>query len=368
MPWRRRDGGQVSWFENLGGQYRVASSEGEVNNSAPQFVQPVVFTHRGRLDDSPLRANILTIQFLLNTQPMTPAQAKLYFKRIRIAQDSYPNGIFDDGRDIVIAESSDLRLDGIGRLRLQVSGSDSALVTTPGATKRYYIVAERLARNCGVALGATAIDATQARIFHVVTAQTAVNAETGTALRAEYVRDLDGDDADPYFRPAVIINELMADNNGTLEDPDEPLEYPDWIELYNPSSIELDLGGMYLSDDPDQPRLSRIPDGVRIPGKGYLVLIADGEPEQGPLHLNLKLSKGGDTVSFYDAPLRGSRLLDQVVYEGMGPDISVGRYPNGSTQWQTLGVPTPGAYNLMEPLVIRNTFFMPLIASDTSCR
>jgi len=44
----------------------------------------------------------------------------------------------------------------------------------------------------------------------------------------------------------LVINEFMADNEGTIEDPDESDEYPDWIEIYNYGDEAIDMGGMYL--------------------------------------------------------------------------------------------------------------------------
>ena len=48
---------------------------------------------------------------------------------------------------------------------------------------------------------------------------------------------------------ALIINELMASNVGTVMSP--ATNYDSWIEIYNPTEQPVDLGGMYLSDDPD---------------------------------------------------------------------------------------------------------------------
>jgi hypothetical protein len=188
-------------------------------------------------------------------------------------------------------------------------------------------------------------------------------------MRAEYMRSLDSiSTPDAAARPTVLINELMADNAGSFEDPDEPLEYPDWIELYNPSPIPVNMAGMYLSDDPDQPQLFRIPDGVMLPAFGYLIFIADEEPEQGPLHTNFRLSKGGETIALYDTELRGSRLLDQVTFDGLGPDLTFGRFPNGGADWAALGANTPGGYNLNAPLIINETFYLPFVASSSGCR
>ena len=51
-----------------------------------------------------------------------------------------------------------------------------------------------------------------------------------------------------YTPPALYINEFMAGNETTLEDPDEPGDYPDWIELYNGEETAVSLEGFYLTD------------------------------------------------------------------------------------------------------------------------
>ncbi|MEJ2704795.1 MAG: PEP/pyruvate-binding domain-containing protein, partial [Sedimentisphaerales bacterium] len=51
----------------------------------------------------------------------------------------------------------------------------------------------------------------------------------------------------------LVINEFMADSETTIEDPAEPGEYPDWIELYNGSGETAILSGMFLTDDLNDP-------------------------------------------------------------------------------------------------------------------
>ena len=51
----------------------------------------------------------------------------------------------------------------------------------------------------------------------------------------------------------LVINEIMADNKRTIEDPCEAGEYPDWLELYNASNEPVALNGMYLTDDANEP-------------------------------------------------------------------------------------------------------------------
>ena len=57
----------------------------------------------------------------------------------------------------------------------------------------------------------------------------------------------------------LVINEFMADNETTVEDPDESGEYPDWIELYNGSEEPIALNGLFLTDDLDEPTKWQIP-------------------------------------------------------------------------------------------------------------
>jgi hypothetical protein len=56
----------------------------------------------------------------------------------------------------------------------------------------------------------------------------------------------------------LFINEFMADNDSTIQDPDGS-GYPDWIELYNAGPNAVDLGGMYLTDDANDPTKWIIP-------------------------------------------------------------------------------------------------------------
>ena len=65
-------------------------------------------------------------------------------------------------------------------------------------------------------------------------------------------------DPDPVHR-GLVINELMAVNAHTVEDPCEPGEYPDWIELYNASDNDVILNGLYLTDDVNRPTKWQVP-------------------------------------------------------------------------------------------------------------
>ncbi len=50
----------------------------------------------------------------------------------------------------------------------------------------------------------------------------------------------------------LFVNEFMAENDTTIQDPDGT-GFPDWIEIYNGGDTTVDLGGLYLTDDLSEP-------------------------------------------------------------------------------------------------------------------
>lgn len=149
--------------------------------------------------------------------------------------------------------------------------------------------------------------------------------------------------------PALFINELMAENDSTITDPAGNGGYPDWLEIYNAEDFTFDLGGMYLSDDPDDPSKWQVPAGVCIPAHGHLIIWADNDTEQGPTHAPFKLDADGEELALYDADVAGRRLIDRVAYPEQTADISYGRESDGAETFVFLQRPTPGSPNATAP-------------------
>ncbi|MHA3774689.1 lamin tail domain-containing protein [Verrucomicrobiota bacterium sgz303538] len=134
---------------------------------------------------------------------------------------------------------------------------------------------------------------------------------------------------------ALRINEWLAQA--------EVLAGQDFIELTNTSSLPVDLGLCYLTDNPsDWPQRSQVRQLTFIAPGGYLAFNADNDPSQGPNHLNFKLEVLQGEIGLFD---RSLALLGSVVYGPQSPDVSQGRTPNGTGPFVFFTQPTPGGPN-----------------------
>jgi len=149
---------------------------------------------------------------------------------------------------------------------------------------------------------------------------------------------------DPQPMNALVINEYMSHNDLAWAGPND--DYPDWIELYNGSAETIDVGGMYLSDDLSDLTLSMIgdndPDLTTLAPGEFIILVADGTPENGPLHMDFKL---GDNEDFALVDTDGSTILDQRNTVVVPDDQSEGRVPDGTDVWEFLNPSSPGGPN-----------------------
>ncbi len=139
---------------------------------------------------------------------------------------------------------------------------------------------------------------------------------------------------------ALVINEFMATNQTVLDDAGEA---DDWVELYNSGDQPLDLSGLSLTDDLDQPDQWEIPQGITLAAHEFIVFWADNQPQQGPLHMNFKLSASGEEIGLFNAD---RQVIDMIRFGSQVPNTAYGRSPDASPVWQTLSLPTPGAANV----------------------
>ncbi|MCA9149773.1 MAG: lamin tail domain-containing protein, partial [Planctomycetales bacterium] len=133
----------------------------------------------------------------------------------------------------------------------------------------------------------------------------------------------------------VKINEWYADGSIRLES--------DFIELYNAGAYPADLGGASISDEPYPiPQMSVFAPLSFIPGKGFLVLTADGRPDDGQNHLPFQLNATHEHLGLFDAD---GAFIDQMFYYPQTSEFSQGRVPDGSADLAFTNLPTPGGTN-----------------------
>ena len=142
----------------------------------------------------------------------------------------------------------------------------------------------------------------------------------------------------------VSINEIMAIND-TINI-DEAEENDDWLELYNSGSEEMTIGGLYLSDNPENLSKWMIPLGTVIGPENFLLFWCDEDQEQGELHTNFKLNGEGESLFLVD--FDGYSILDSISFGAQTADISYGRITDGYMNWRFFDIPTPGATNFDE--------------------
>ncbi|MGA1791849.1 MAG: lamin tail domain-containing protein [bacterium] len=139
----------------------------------------------------------------------------------------------------------------------------------------------------------------------------------------------------------LYINEFMADNDSSFEDPHDPNSFDDWIEIYNSGSSIVNMAGMYLTDNLDNPTKWPVPSGISIPAGGHLIFLADDDEEQGNTHTNFKLGAEGEEIGLFAT---NGTLVDSVTFGTQLLDVSYGRYPDGADNWGFMAG-TPGAAN-----------------------
>ena len=138
----------------------------------------------------------------------------------------------------------------------------------------------------------------------------------------------------------LVINEIMASNAGEVMSP--AINFDSWIELYNPGDQIVNIGGMYLSYDPDNLTMWQMPSDIgAIPAKGFKVIWLgsnDIKSNQAPF----KLLCDGSTIYLSDK--KGQLITSQTYPEAMSR-TSWARKTDGGDEWGWTAQPTPGTTN-----------------------
>ena len=152
----------------------------------------------------------------------------------------------------------------------------------------------------------------------------------------------------PLDRSGLFINEFMASNGNVIAD--EYGEYDDWFEIYNDNDYPVDIGGLYFTDDLSYPQKWQLPlnapESTTISPRGFLLLWADGQPWQGPLHVDFRLSVSGEQLGMFQRISDAYDMIDGIVFGEQERNVAYGRYPDGGQTWSFMS-PTPGYSNVL---------------------
>jgi hypothetical protein len=140
--------------------------------------------------------------------------------------------------------------------------------------------------------------------------------------------------------PPAYVNEVLPVN--VTVGPDDHGDFDPWIEIYNPFSTTADLSGLFLTDNPAVPNKWPLPAGTTLCGGQRLIVWADAETLEGPLHANFRLSATGGAVWLFNS---AGLALDSLTYPALGSNVSYGRDPDGSASLAPFVHPTPGQAN-----------------------
>lgn len=164
---------------------------------------------------------------------------------------------------------------------------------------------------------------------------------------------------------ALRINEWIADHDFRVKD--------DFVELYNPDPLPVELSGLGLTDEPNTPSSRHLlPDLSFIDGAGFIYLRPTGDASTGGAkELPFKLDPINDWIVLYDA---AGREIDRVLVQCRIVDVSQGRSPDGASTFADFTLPTPGTTNipassqqlaLLNFLRITEILYAPLNAAGT---
>ena len=89
----------------------------------------------------------------------------------------------------------------------------------------------------------------------------------------------------------IVINEIQVANVDRFVDPS--WNYGGWVELYNPTSQQINLRGYWVSDDPSNLKKAYISQGVLLRANSFVNLWFDHHDKYCPSQINLKMDMEG---------------------------------------------------------------------------
>jgi len=176
---------------------------------------------------------------------------------------------------------------------------------------------------------------------------------------------------------SIVVNEVLSHTDPPVEDA---------LELFNPTTNVVNVGGWYLSDDSGQLKKFRIPAGTTITNGGTLTLYEfqfNNSNNVSIIPFSFDSAHGDDVwLTAADAAGDLTTFVDHVDFGAAENGVSFGRYPNGSgplvpMSQRSFGVDdpqtvsqfragkgAPNAYPKVGPVVLNRILYHPLDGRD----
>ena len=126
---------------------------------------------------------------------------------------------------------------------------------------------------------------------------------------------------------AIVINEIQTNHNSQ----------PDFVEFYNPTDSILDLSGLWLSDKSENLGLYQLPAQTTIAPGAHLPIPLSAEST------GFAISSLGDQIFLSSEDL--SEVIAAYAFGALPLNTSIGRYPDGASDWFSSSEPSPGMPN-----------------------
>ena len=134
----------------------------------------------------------------------------------------------------------------------------------------------------------------------------------------------------------VVMNEIYS--RGVAGD-------LDWIEVYNPQSVSVDISGYKIYDSGAKAGTKSkklFPAGTILPAKGFAMIVVDTATFAGDTS-GFGLSSSGETVWLENA---AGTLIDTCAIPALGTDSTYARIPDGSKVWAKIPNRSKAASNV----------------------
>lgn len=162
----------------------------------------------------------------------------------------------------------------------------------------------------------------------------------------------------------IKVNEVSAQNDSYI---DENFKKGDWVELYNTTDTDLNVDGLYISDDAAKPTKFQITGNGKantiIPAHGHLIVWCTKKYKTDTqLHATFNLGNDDGSVvmisssaefeknneAFFDANPEMKNFKDAITYNAHNYDQSVGRYPDGGNAFFLMNKSTICKPNILQ--------------------